>query len=491
MTQATVSSAQSTIQPVIQTKSFTPSDIDRIFKAQKKKSLELRLSTYKQRIQKLKKLKEVIFKYQTQVQEALHKDFRKSAAEVDITEILPVIGELNDSIRHLKHWMRPVNVYTPPTLFGSTSKLVYEPKGVCLVIAPWNYPFHLAMAPVAAAISAGNTVMLKPSEFTPHTAVILKQMLGEVFAEDEVAVFEGEVSVSTALLEQPFDHIFFTGSTPVGKIVMAAAAKHLTTVTLELGGKSPSFVAEDADIALTAERIMWGKFLNAGQTCVAPDYLLIPESKVDEFVSQAKKATEKFFAQKEGNFSESKDFCRIVNSKNHARVSSYIEDAVQKGAKVAFGGDVKADQNFIAPTILTNVPLNARIMEDEIFGPLLPVVTYKSTDEALQIINDRPKPLALYIFTKSDSTAKYVLKRTSSGGAVVNDVMLHLVNPNLPFGGVNHSGHGSYHGHYGFKTFSHERSVLKTPKASIVKLMYPPYTGFVRKLVDLTTKLFV
>lgn len=491
MTQATLSSAIVSNTAVIQTKSFTPKDIDRIFKAQKKKALELRLTNFKTRIQKLKKLKDVVFKYQTEIQKALHSDFKKSAGEVDITEILPTIAEINDAIRHIKHWMRPKNVMTPPTLLGATSRIVYEPKGVCLIIAPWNYPFHLAIAPLAAAIAAGNTVMLKPSEFTPNTANVINSMLGEIFSEEEVAVFEGDVSVATALLEIPFDHIFFTGSTPVGKIVMAAAAKNLTSVTLELGGKSPSIIAEDADLKVAAERIMWGKFLNAGQTCVAPDYLLIPESKVEEFVKHAKDTTESFFKSKPENFAASTDFCRIVNAKNFSRVSSYIDDAVKKGAKIAYGGEVRSSDNFIAPTILNHVPLDSKIMEDEIFGPLLPIVTYKSLDEAIHIINERPKPLALYIFTKKRSTSKYVLRRTSSGGAVINDVILHLVNPNLPFGGVNHSGHGSYHGIFGFKTFSHERSVLQTPKASIAKLMYPPYSGFVRLMVKLTTKFFV
>ncbi|EMY62097.1 aldehyde dehydrogenase family protein [Leptospira terpstrae] len=491
MTQATLTQAPTAGKAVIQTKSFTPSDIDRIFTAQKKKALELRLSNYKTRIVKLKKLKDVVLKFQKEIQTALHADFKKSSGEVDITEILPTIAEINDAIRHVKHWMRPKNVMTPPTLLGATSRIVYEPKGVCLIIAPWNYPFHLAIAPLAAAIAAGNTVMLKPSEFTPHTADVIKAMLSEVFSEEEVAVFEGDVAVATALLEVPFDHIFFTGSTPVGKIVMTAAAKNLTSVTLELGGKSPSIVAEDADMKVAAERIMWGKFLNAGQTCVAPDYLLIPESKVDEFVKNAKETTESFFKSKPENFTASADFCRIVNAKNFGRVSSYIDDAVKKGAKIAYGGETRSSDNFISPTILTNVSLDSRIMEDEIFGPLLPIVTYKTLDEAIHIINEKPKPLALYIFTKKRSTSKYVLRRTSSGGAVINDVILHLVNPNLPFGGVNHSGHGSYHGIFGFKTFSHERSVLQTPKASIAKLMYPPYSGFVRLMVKLTTKFFV
>jgi aldehyde dehydrogenase (NAD+) len=466
-------------------------DIERVFSAQKSKALALRTSTASERIAKLKKLRAGIFKYQSQIQAALYKDFHKSASEVDISEILPSIAEINDGINHLKSWMRPIPVSTPVTLFGATSKIVYEPKGVCLIIAPWNYPFYLALAPLAAAISAGNTVVLKPSEFTPNTSLVIQDLVREIFAEDEVAVFDGDVKVSTALLAMPFDHIFFTGSTPVGKVVMEAASKHLTTVTLELGGKSPSIVAEDADLKLTAERVMWGKFLNAGQTCVAPDYLLIPKSKVDAFVGFAKAATEKYFNSKEEDFQSNPDFCRIINNRNFTRVSGYIDEAVKQGAKVAFGGKLNGNENFIAPTILVNVPLTSRIMDDEIFGPLLPIVTYDTLDEAIGIVNSKPKPLALYIFSDSNKTANYILQRTSAGGTMINDVILHLVNSNLPFGGINHSGHGSYHGHFGFKAFSHERSVLQSPKISMPSLMYPPYTGFVRFIVNTTTKWFV
>ncbi|TGL60095.1 aldehyde dehydrogenase family protein [Leptospira ognonensis] len=492
MSQATISNTKNGNH--IQTKdskSFTPSDIARIFPAQKKKALELRTSTSKDRITKLKKLRDGIFKYQSEIQKALYSDFHKSAAEVDISEILPSIAEINDAIHNLKTWMRPVHVSTPITLFGATSKLVYEPKGVCLIIAPWNYPFYLAIAPLAAAISAGNTVVIKPSEYTPHTSHVIQDLVKEIFSEEEVAVFDGDVHVSTALLEMPFDHIFFTGSTPVGKVVMEAASKHLTTVTLELGGKSPSIIAEDADLKLAAERIMWGKFLNAGQTCVAPDYLLIPKTKVDAFVNYAKLATEKYFKSKDDQFQTNADFCRIINSRNFARVSGYIDESVKKGAKIAFGGTVNSNDNFISPTILVDVPLNAKIMEDEIFGPLLPIIGYDTLDEAIGIVNSKPKPLALYIFTDSNKTSKYILQRTSAGGSVINDVILHLVNSNLPFGGINHSGHGSYHGHFGFKAFSHERSVLQSPKLSMPTLMYPPYTGFVRFIVNTTTKWFV
>lgn len=473
-------------------------DMQRVFDLQKKKSIQLRHSTARERIEKLKKIKDVIYKYQPEVQKALRADFNKSEAETDITEILPTIGECKDAIRHLKHWMKPIRANTPLTLFGAVSEIHYEPKGTTLIISPWNYPFHLAFAPILAAVAAGNTVILKPSEYTPHTSEVTRRMLAEVFSEDEVAVFEGDYTVSTALTDLPFDHIFFTGSTNVGKIIMERAAKHLTSCTLELGGKSPAILTEGANVKSAAESILWGKFINAGQTCVAPDYLLIPEARVGEFVEAAKHSVRKFFQKSDNNgkpsesgkdeFSSSKDFCRIVNSRNFERVKNYIDDAVDRGAKIEMGGGSNPDDNFIEPTLLSSVPMEAKIMEDEIFGPLLPMVPYKNLDEAIGFINSKPKPLALYVFSKSRDLTRKVLKSTSSGGAVVNDVIVHLANSSLPFGGVNHSGHGSYHGHFGFREFSHEKSVLKQAPLSSVKLMYPPYTNFVRKLVDATTK---
>jgi aldehyde dehydrogenase (NAD+) len=468
----------------------SPEEMKRIFLAQKKKSLELRFSTAKQRIEKLKKIRDLIYKYQTEIQTALRTDFNKSEAETDITEILPTIGECKDAIRHLKTWMRPLRVGTPLTLFGSVSEVHYEPRGVCLIISPWNYPFHLAFAPLIAAVAAGNTVIIKPSEYTPATSGLTKKMLKEIFLEEEVAVLEGDYTVSTALTDLPFDHIFFTGSTNVGKIIMERAAKHLTSVTLELGGKSPAIITEESNLARSAESIIWGKFLNAGQTCVAPDYLLVPESKLEGFVAEAKKSVQKFFGNSQ-SLKESKDFCRIVNSRNFERVKGYIEDAVSKGAKIEMGGETDSSQNFIEPTLLSKVPLESKIMQDEIFGPLLPIITYKSLDEAIDFVNSKPKPLALYIFSKAAKKIKKILKATSSGGAVVNDVIIHLANSNLPFGGVNHSGHGSYHGFFGFKEFSHERAVLKQAPIPSVKMMYPPYTNIVRKMVDATTRYFL
>lgn len=465
--------------------------IHKIFQAQRETALKLRHSTAAERIEKLKKIQESILKNKTKIQEALRKDFNKSEAETDISEILPTIGEVKDAIRHLKYWMKPQRVASPITMFGAKSEIHYEPKGRVLIISPWNYPFHLAFAPILAAVAAGNTVILKPSEFTPATSKLTKKMLAEIFPEDEVAVFEGDYKVSGLLNDLPFDHIFFTGSTHVGKIIMEKAAKNLTSVTLELGGKSPAILTEGANIKHAAESIVWGKFLNAGQTCVAPDYLFVPESKKEEFVSAAKLAVNKFFGSNSENKSNSQDFCRMINARNYERVTGYVNEAVKMGAKIEMGGDFNSSDNFISPTIVSGLPEHSRIMHDEIFGPVLPIITYKDQSEVIDFINSKPKPLAMYIFSKTKDKIKTLLKSTSSGGAVINDVIIHLANPNLPFGGVNHSGMGSYHGIFGFKQFSHERSILKQAPISSIKMMYPPYTNFVRKLVNLTTKFFL
>ncbi|WP_039948277.1 aldehyde dehydrogenase family protein [Leptospira fainei] len=469
-----------------------PKEMERIFKLQQRQfHTVLKLTKAKDRILRLKKLKATVERLTPEIKQALQKDFRKAYHETDLTEIMPSIGELNDAIRNVKSWMRPVPVKTPMSLFGASSKVVYEPKGVSLIIAPWNYPFYLAIAPLVAAIAAGNTAIIKPSEFTPEISKLLVKLVKETFPEEEVAVFEGDHTVSTALMELPFDHIFFTGSTHVGKIVMAAAAKNLSTVTLELGGKSPAIIVPDADLKKAAKKLMWGKIMNAGQTCVAPDYLLLPEGKTDEFVKYAKEAVASFYGKSDESIKQNPDFCRLVNQRNFQRVSGYIHEAVEKGAKVVMGGDTDSAQNYIAPTLLTNVPANSHIMEDEIFGPVMPILTYKTLDEAIEKVVSRPKPLALYVFGKNNRAISKVLRETSSGGASVNEVIVHLVNPHLPFGGINHSGHGSYHGWWGFKTFSHEKSVFKQAAFASIDMLYPPYTGFVDKMIQFTKKFFV
>ncbi|TGK34525.1 aldehyde dehydrogenase family protein [Leptospira gomenensis] len=478
-----------------QTPSYPPLDkaeIERVFKLQKEHFHKvMKLTKASDRIHRLKKLKAAIVKYTPEIEKAVNEDFRKNEREVDISEIMPSISEINDAIHHVRRWMKPVSAKTPMTLFGAKSQIIYEPRGVVLIIGPWNYPFYLTFAPLAAAIAAGNTVMIKPSEFTPATTRITQKIVSEVFPKEEVAVFEGDYQVSGALMDLPLDHIFFTGSTQVGKIVMAAAAKHLTSVTLELGGKSPAVIDRSADLKKAAKKLVWGKVLNAGQTCVAPDYLLIPNDLVKPFVEEAKSVVKEFYTKNGKSLKENPDFCRIINDRNFNRVSGYIHEAVEKGAKVEMGGDTDATQNYIEPTILSNIPENASIMEDEIFGPVLPLIPYETLDDAIAKINSKPKPLALYIFGKKDRAVKKILKETSSGGVAVNDVILHLANPNLPFGGVNHSGHGSYHGYFGFKAFSHERSVLRQASLSSVELMYPPYTNFVKRLVAFTKKFLI
>ncbi|PJZ67540.1 aldehyde dehydrogenase family protein [Leptospira wolffii] len=469
-----------------------PKEMQRVFDLQKRHFHQvLKTSKAKDRIQRLKKLLFAIEKFTPEIKEALQKDFRKSPYETDLTEIMPSIAEVKDAIRHVRSWMKPERVKTPVSLFGATSTVVYEPKGVTLIISPWNYPMYLAFAPLSAAIAAGNTAIIKPSEFTPETSKLFSKIIKETFPENEVAVFEGDHTVSTALMELPFDHIFFTGSTHVGKIVMAAAAKHLSTVTLELGGKSPAIIVPGANLKKAAKKLMWGKILNAGQTCVAPDYLLLPEGETEAFVKEAKDALKGYYGENAEAIKKNQDFCRLVNQRNFQRVSGYIHEAVEKGGKVLMGGQTDSSQNFIEPTLIANVPENARIMEDEIFGPVLPIVTYKNLDEAVEKVLSKPKPLALYVFGSNSKSINKVLKETSSGGVAINDVIIHLANPNLPFGGINHSGHGSYHGWWGFKTFSHEKSILKQAAFSSIEFLYPPYTGFVDRMIQLTKKFFV
>lgn len=467
------------------------STIDELFQKQTEFKEIVRLTDAKERIAKLKKLHDQIGRYRERIQQALYDDFKKNPAETDLTEIYATQNEINHTISHLKEWMSPKSVSTPVTLVGSRSEIRYEPKGVALIIGPWNYPFHLVMTPLQSAIAAGNTAILKPSEYTPHTSALMKEMIEEIFSENEVAVIEGDYRTAGALLEKPFDHIFFTGSPNVGKIVMEKAAKHLTPVTLELGGKSPAIIDSSADIKDAAKKIMWGKLINCGQTCVSPDYLLVPENKVDEFLTEARSAVYQMYGNNESQWVGNRDFARIINEKHYKRIKHLVEDALQKGAVTALGGHFLDEDNYISPTILTGVTEDMDIMQEEIFGPVLPVVTYSAPDEALRLIRKREKPLALYIFSRSKRETEFFLNRTTAGGTCVNDTIMHLANPNLPFGGIGPSGHGSYHGIYGFKAFSHERSVFhQNTLYSAGQAMYPPYKGVSGDLIGFVTKLF-
>jgi aldehyde dehydrogenase (NAD+) len=458
-------------------------EIKRVFELQREYKWKLREGDASQRIQKLRRLNETIIKYKDEIINAVYSDFKKPAEEVLMTEILPVTSEIKNIIKQLPKWMKPKKVKTPLSHFGSKSVIRYESRGVSLIISPWNFPFQLAISPLVSAIAAGNCVILKPSEFSPASTSLIKKLLSEVFEEREVAVFEGDYRVSQRLLEKPFDNIFFTGSPAVGKLVMEAAAKNLTTVTLELGGKSPVIIDQSADLEAAAKKIAWGKTLNAGQICVAPDYILVHEEQKVEFISLISKYFEKYYGNMKSK-GEAISYCRIINNRHFERIKGLIEDAVNKGAKVTEEAHFDEKDNLIAPMVLSDVPLDSKILEEEIFGPVLPVLTYKTLEEALNYINSKPKPLALYIFSEDDVSSRCILNNTESGDVLINDVILHVANINLPFGGVNNSGIGKSHGYHGFMSFTHERSLMKQGRFSTASMLYPPFKENRRKLID-------
>lgn len=465
-----------------------PERIRALFEAQHENRWVVAKTTARERRAKLKRLRRAIQAHEQDLADAMWADLHKASTEVDLTEIQPAYAEITHAVRHIGRWMRPVHVDTPVTHFGTRSEVRYEPKGVALVIAPWNYPFNLLVNPLVAAIAAGNCVVLKPSEKTPATSAVIARLVRDSFDENEVAVVEGGVETAKALLDLPFDHIFFTGSTAVGRIVMEAAARNLASVTLELGGKSPVLVDRTADIAEAARRVAWGKLLNAGQTCVAPDYALVEASRAKEFVSGVVAAVERFYGATEEARRASPDLCRMIDRGAFERVAGLVDDAVASGATVVIGGERNESERYIAPTVLTGVALDAKIMREEIFGPVLPVLTYQTLDEAISIVHSLGKPLALYIFSRSDRVVEEVMERTTAGGTAVNNVVVHLANPHLPFGGVGTSGLGSYHGEFGFRAFSHERAVLRQGWPHGFRHFYPPYTPRVRRLVRLVTR---
>ena len=388
-------------------------------------------------------------------------------------------------------WSKPKKIDAPLTYLGTRAEVRFEPKGVCLIIAPWNFPFNLCIGPLVSCLAAGNTAILKPSELTPHTSTLIKEMIAETFEEDTVAVIEGGAEASTHLLNLPFDHIFFTGSPSIGKIVMKAASSNLTSVTLELGGKSPTIIDATANLTDVAKRIAFGKFLNNGQTCIAPDYVLVEEKIKDKFIEALRTAVLKLFGEQNAITEHSPSYARIVNDRHFSRINLLIQDALQKGAKLEMQGEVNEQTRFIHPMILSDVPTNCLLMEEEIFGPVLPVLTFNSPDEVIHLINSKPKPLALYIFSHSRKFRENILSQTSSGSVVINDCVLQFTHPNLPFGGVNNSGIGKSHGHYGFMAFSNEKPILRQKSGfSSLYFLYPPYTNNMKKLVNILLRWF-
>ncbi|MBN2054817.1 aldehyde dehydrogenase family protein [bacterium] len=440
-------------------------------------------TTSQERIARLTRLRNALWESRTELHEALYADFRKNPAEADMTEVHPVLSEVNHTIRHLPRWMRPDRVKTPRTLLGTHSAVQYQPKGLVLILAPWNYPVNLTLCPLIAAIAAGNCVIIKPSSKVPHTVRYLKKLLAAVFPPEEVVLVEGSSRVADELLRFRFDHIFFTGSPTVGRHVMRAAAEHLTPVTLELGGKSPAIVDETADLAKAAERIMWGKFLNAGQTCVAPDYVMIQAGVRDAFLDAARRVLKKWYGSTPDRRRASDSYCRIVSDGRFQHLQKLLNDSVAAGATVAFGGAADAAERYMEPTLLADVTMDSPIMAGEIFGPILPVMTFASLDEPIAVVRGMEKPLALYFFSSSEEAVARIRGETTSGGACINSVIIHVANPNLPFGGVGRSGMGNYHGLYGFRTFSHERAVLRQGRPDSLRFFYPPYTRCIKRII--------
>lgn len=459
-----------------------------LFTKQKKNQYTIGNSSYKQRIEKLSTLQQAIeVTYRKQIQEALYKDLGKPNIESELTEVYQIISEIKFAKANLHKWLRKQKVKTPLAMLGSSSYYVYESKGVCLIISPWNFPFNLTFGPLISAIAAGNTAIIKPSEMTPNSSTLMAKIIADVFNEDEVALLEGEVEVSTQLLKLPFNHIFFTGSPFVGKIVMTAAAKNLASVTLELGGKSPTIIDKTADIDKAAKKIVWGKFLNAGQICVSPDYVLIDQSIKTEFITACKKWITQFYSEQPKN---SKAYARIVTNKHFERLSNHIENAKSLNAKIEVGGEVDFNSKYIAPTILSNLKEEATLLKDEIFGPIMPIVTYKTLDEAIDYINAKERPLALYVYSKSKVNTKKVIQNTRAGGTCINNNVIHYANHNLPFGGTNNSGIGKSHGFFGFKAFSNKRAVVKQLTFGVSEFLFPPYSGLKEKLARFTVKWF-
>lgn len=464
-------------------------EIHKVFQLQKANRINLSKTTAAQRKSKLKIMLSEIMSVQDEICSAVYLDFRKSKEETKLTEIFPVVSEIRHMIRNLNKWMQPQPVPTPLSFFGSVNKIMYESIGQSLIISPWNFPFLLSMGPLVSAIAAGNTIIMKPSERSPNTSELVKNIIDKLFPEEEVKVFLGGAEIAKELTCLPFNHIFFTGSIEVGKLVMEAASKNLAKVTLELGGKSPTIVCSDADIKTAAKRIAWAKFMNAGQTCIAPDYLLVHEKVKEKLISEIIKSVEHYYGKKD-ELKKGNNYCRIINDTQFYNIKSFLDDAVNKNGVIIYGGETDDNDNLISPTLIDNVSMDSEIMQNEIFGPVLPIITYKNEDEILAIIEKNPNPLAMYIFSKKKKFIDKMLKSIPAGSAAVNDAVVHFVNYNLPFGGINQSGIGKAHGFYGFKTFSNEKSIMKQRKYSALMFLYPPYNKIKNKLIDIVIKYF-
>jgi aldehyde dehydrogenase (NAD+) len=435
--------------------------------------------SYKFRLRQLKNLRTAFKAYEKKLLNALYADLHKSEMEAFTTEVGLIQAEIKYAIKHLKGWMKPEYVNTPLLFFPANSQIRYEPYGVALIISPWNYPVKNSFGPVLGAMCAGNCIILKPSELSPNTSNVIAEMVTSYFDPAYFSVVQGGVETATALLKEKTDYILFTGSTRNGKIIYEAAAKHLTPVTLELGGKSPAIVDKNINLDITAKRLVWGKFMNAGQTCISPDYVFVHEEIKEALIKRIKEIILEFYGE---NPEESQDFGRIINQAHFNRICGLIE------GNVVFGGNSNAEKRFIEPTIIEDVTYESKVMQEEIFGPVMPIITFKDTDEVIRFINSRAKSLSLYVFSKNKKFRQTIIENTSSGGVCENDALWQNGQIGLPFGGVGDSGMGSYNGIHGFKTFSHKRAILKRYFILDFKQKYAPFTGskykFLRLMID-------
>ncbi len=443
----------------------------RFFRSGATRSLEFRR-------QQLESLRELVRANESRILEALASDLGKPRFEAFASETGFIASEVGYALDHLEEWMESERVGTPMTFFPASSSIRHEPLGVTLIIAPWNYPFQLVLAPLVGSLAAGNCAFVKPSEWAASTSALLSELIPETFAPELVSIATGGVAVAEALLKERFDHVFFTGSATTGKVVARAAAEHLMPVTLELGGKNPAIVDVRVNLKVAARRLTWGKFFNAGQTCLAPDYVLVPPSLKDELVSRIQTNVTHFFGESPDS---SADFARIVNHRHFDRILGYLDEG-----HVVFGGESDRDERYIAPTVIDELPPDAKALSEEIFGPILPIIPYDSLDEAIELTRRHPDPLALYLFSKDRDNQERILAEVPFGGGAINDALIHFSNPELPFGGRGPSGTGSYHGRFGFERFSHKKAIVEGSTLFDPPLRYPPYSGklrWLRKLV--------
>ena len=461
-------------------------EIHRLFhlQSQHENLMRLRKTTASERLQKIRRIKKALLLPDNikKMTDALHADLRKSAAESEANELAPVLMAIRHLEDNLRKWMAPRKVGSPLALSGLSSHVRYESKGCVLVIAPWNYPFQLVLMPLLHALAAGNAVIVKPSEFVPATSKFLFELLKGLFDEREVAFVFGDAEVAKEVLNMPFHHIFFTGSPQVGKLVMQAASRHLTSVTLELGGKSPVFVHDSYDIAIAARKIAWAKTMNCGQTCIAPDYVLIPEGSTEHFVQAYERAIKDFYNPQGKGIDKSVDYSRLIHRKHFQRLKSLLETDIQAGAKVLSGGNMNENDLFIEPILVSNLQSSMGLMREEIFGPILPICTYRNITEAIAQVNELERPLSLYIFSNNNKITEQILVNTTSGGVAINELMVTSVNPALPFGGVNHSGMGRSNGQAGFVSFSNEKGIVRRRWGTFSPI-FPPYKSWLVRML--------